>query len=268
MDISRADRLSQAIFQKTAPSDFEKRKVIMSLLRELSAYPHYLDRLERMSSSDLMSLIEELYRKLPLQSIDEIQEILDGDHEDFIWKPKSNHYHPQESALQSIREVRSAIQEYPSKIMTKLCYIQLVTILEAYLGDRLKMLILQNNKRIANLLQHEKELKKEKIHLHTILLDPEYPVKRANEYLSNTTYHNLPKTIGLYRIALGADISFPSATCRETLLKSVKKRHDLVHRNGFAATGYKLTITTHEIECLAENVELWITHIERTLACL
>src|SRR5690606_13713790 len=201
-------------------------------------------------------------------SIDEIQEILDGDNEDFIWKPKSNHYHPQESVLQSIRMVRSAILEYPSKIMTKLCYIQLLTSLETFLGDRRKMLTVQYTKRIENLLQYEKELKKEKIHLHTILLDPDYPVKRANEYLSNTIYHNLPKTIELYKIALGADISFPSATCRETLLNSVKKRHDLVHRNGFTATGYKLTITTPEIEYLAENVELWITHIERTLACL
>ncbi len=177
----------------------------------------------------------------------------------------SSNFAPINGVAESISEVRETLNKNPSKIVVKLCYIQLITALEAYLGDTLKSLVLQNDSRISNLIQRDSELSREKISLHKAFVNPGYPKKRVREYLSGLLYHNLKKVIKIYSIALGVDIRYPCEDCGHSLLKAVELRHDLIHRNGFTVAGEKIAISIGDIEALALHVDTWVSHIEGQL---
>lgn len=265
MGLNRADKIAHRIFELTAPSEFENRKGIRSLLRQLSDREDILDRLERFEKEDLHSFVKALLRVIPLKSEREFEDILNGEHVDFPWLPKAKYFKPIDAIRKSFSDVESMINGEASNQLIRLCYIQVITVVEAYLGDILKEKVLGNEPAIEQLLLHEKELSKEKISLHKALKNPNYPKVRVEDYLSSLLYHNFEKVIKIYKLSLSVDISFPSNECKEYLLKATDIRHDLVHRNGFNKNGHKIRVVSSDVNLLIENIEMWVEKIESAI---
>lgn len=268
MSICQADSLAEKLFTLTAPGEVEVRTQIRAVLREISETPKLIERLERMDPQELLSFLSVLRTALPLKSIEELENILSGNHEHFPWKPKANHFKPIEILNNSIKEVKEIIQTPTNKTLRKLCFIQLVAALEAYLGDLLKNTVLSSPKRIENLLHRDKELSKATISLHEAYTDPKLPEAEAKKYLSRQLYHNFPKVIALYQISLEVDIRPQESCYMKALIQAVTKRHDLVHRNGFNTKGDMVIVDFDDIKDLIQLIEDWVEHIETQITLI
>jgi hypothetical protein len=234
----------------------------MRLVRQFSDREDILDRLERFDIEDLHDFVKELIKVIPLRDENEFEDILNGEHPTFPWLPKAKYFKPIDAIRKSLVDVKLMAHEGASSQLVRLCYIQVITALEAYLGDLLKENALSSQSAIRNLLKNAKGLREEKMTLHDAFVSPNYPKDKAEEYLSKIIYHNFEKIIKLYDLSLGANIWFPTDECKEVLLKAKDIRHDLVHRNGFSKSGEKIRISASDVILLTENVEAWIDKIE------
>lgn len=262
MSLQRADKIIHRIFELTASGEYEDRENIMSLVRQFSDREDILDRLDRFEKDDLYEFIKSLLKVIPLSSEREFEDILNGDHVDFPWLPKAKYFKPIDALRKSLLDVKSLVAGDSSNQIIRLCYIQVITTTEAFLGDSLKEKVLTNKSSIERLLQNEKELCKEKISLHKAYVNSNYPRSRVEEYLASLLYHNFEKVINIYKIALCVDISFPSVDCKNVLLKARDIRHDLIHRNGFDKNGKKIRVATSDLDVLVNNIEIWVGKIE------
>lgn len=261
MSFDRADQIVFKIFEITAPSEYEDREKIMSLVRQFSDRDDILDRLERFETKDLHGFVKALLKVIPLENEREFEDILNGDHEEFPWLPNAKYFKPIDTLRRSLSDVELMVDGESRKI-TILCYIQVITSVEAYLGDLLKEKVMGNKRAIERLLQNDKDLCKEKISLHKAYVCANYPQIRVEDYLSRLLYHNFEKIIKIYELSLDVDIGFPSEDCKVHLLKATDIRHDLVHRNGFGINGEKIRVSALEVKALIENIELWVDKIE------
>ncbi len=161
---------------------------------------------------------------------------------------------PYNDCLASIEEIRQLL-DVPFKKDRKLryslyrqLYASLISIMEAYLSERLLSAIDKNENLLANFF----------VYYNGAHNFDEHDIKKARKYLmENVLYHNLDTVSKIYSATF--KLKFPRYKKIDT---AVKLRHDIVHRNGKTTDGDSLIISRKDIEHLSDNIKEFISNLE------
>lgn len=142
----------------------------------------------------------------------------------------------------------------------RILYASVITVLETFLSDAFINTVLAKPELIRKFVESSSDFKKQKFSLNKLFVKVDNIKSEVGKYLASQMWHNLEKVKLMYR-TLG--INFPK-DIRE-IIKAIRIRHDIVHRNG-KSPGGKETITTKEQVCeLMEQVRVLVNHIEDQL---
>lgn len=120
------------------------------------------------------------------------------------------------------------LEEY----MKYMLYSNTITALETYLCDRFVSLVQNDDKHLRNFVQSFHGFKNEKFSINEVFVEYDEIKNKSNNAMKDVLYHDLPKVSGMYRDTFG--IKFPIFS---EVFKSIKIRHDLVHRSGKTKEG-------------------------------
>jgi hypothetical protein len=152
--------------------------------------------------------------------------------------------------------------ENDRKVMSRLLFGSIITSLEAYLGDAFKFFIFKHKKHFNSFLKNhkfpEKKISWEKLGSEDI---DSYIRKKVQDTINNISFHNLKKVNKLYKDILNVDLPKNWSNFND----SIRKRHDIFHRNGKTIAGTTLEIEPSEISSLIRDAKNFISEMERIL---
>ncbi len=119
-----------------------------------------------------------------------------------------------------------------------------VTAMEAYLSGTLIEKVKQNEKYLLNAAQKIEDIKDEKMTLYEAVKSPDQAKKRILEKLYEFMYHNLPKIKRIYETVFEIKIDYSL----KDLMTIVRRRHDIVHRNGKNKDGVEIVLIAATVE--------------------
>lgn len=119
-----------------------------------------------------------------------------------------------------------------------------VTAMEAYLSGTLIKKVKENDDYLLNAAEKIKEIRDEKMNLHEVVKNPDQAKNRILENLYELMYHNLRKIKGIYEDVFGIKINYPL----KDLIAIVRRRHDIVHRNGKDKDGVEIILSATMVE--------------------
>lgn len=143
-----------------------------------------------------------------------------------------------------------------SSTICKMVYVHSVTLLESFLSDTLKSLIVKEPQYFKNAIKNINEIKNEKFSLVEIDSLNGCTTSLLLKKLSGIMYHNIPKMQVIYSKVLDKRLNIDISR----VVEIVNIRHDIVHRNGTNTEGETVEVSqymAHEaigyIEKLVEN---------------
>lgn len=151
-----------------------------------------------------------------------------------------------------------------SPLINRMVFAQLVSALEAYLGDTLMLALTKKPDGLAKLISADRDLNQQKFTLLEIFLKPNLVQEHVSAYLKEAViYHNIPKVDFLYNHSLGVTI-LEDREANIRLLEAVKLRHDCVHRNGKGKDGAPIRLFTMEyVKDIAMTIRSLVDRVDR-----
>jgi hypothetical protein len=146
-----------------------------------------------------------------------------------------------------------------AKIIHRLLFANIITSLEAYLGDRFKRALFNNRHFIKDFVLKCGHFREQKISLSDVFKRAETLETEVRTFVSAHNWHSLTISIEMYKQAFGVALPEPSQAIRE----GVRQRHDIVHRNGKSLDGTEGSWGLSEIRALKEEVMAFATEIEQ-----
>ena len=152
------------------------------------------------------------------------------------------------------------LDENTKKILYQNLYANLIAIMEAYLCESIKAEVMKSDENKRSFIEHYKPFKDEKISLSEIMTKFEQIDTLIINALNGLIYHNLGKIKPIYRDVLNVDLGDISS-----IMKVVKIRHDIVHRNGKTIDGNEHIIDKNDVQELATLIGEFISNIENQI---
>lgn len=135
-----------------------------------------------------------------------------------------------------------------------------ITCLEDYLSTTLIQKVLSSEENFKQFVKTFRNIKNRKFDLSEIYDKLDSIRDIVKKELVDVIYHDLPKVKGMYHDTLGID--FPDIG---GLMKAIKTRHDMVHRNGKNKEGEKIEITKELVTEVIGKVELFVKDIDEKI---
>lgn len=152
--------------------------------------------------------------------------------------------------------------DFSNQTFFKMVYAHAVTILEVYLEDITKALIMTNEGFLANTIKNVRPFYDTKFKLGDISLENDGVKKFVLGKLSDNLFHDIPKVLNMLNGILEKklDVSI-SNICSVT-----STRHDIVHRNGKNKDGELIDITLSATLEALTTVETFANQLRHKLA--
>lgn len=171
-----------------------------------------------------------------------MQESLEEQHESMQWYSLTSYSDLHRSfqyQIQNLRDLASLQVAIPhEETFYKMTYAYAVTLMESFLADSIRSLILSEESYFKNSIKKVEDLKDKKYTLEDISKEKDGAKGFAIKELSSVMYHNIPKVKEILRAILDSNISLDiSSVCKITTL-----RHDIVHRDGKKTDGSVITV--------------------------
>ncbi len=157
--------------------------------------------------------------------------------------------------------LESTVQSGHEQTTYKMIYAHSVTLLESFLGDTIKSLIISNEKFFSNAATNVDELKKARFSLSDIAKQRDGVVGLAVIKLSEVLYHNIPKVKRIYESVLGESLD----TDIGKIDQITSTRHDIVHRNGKTTDGEKIEISKEIVEVAIQDIESFVNSLQTSI---
>lgn len=135
-------------------------------------------------------------------------------------------------------------------------HVNVITAMETYLSDTFTGLVPQSEGLLRKFVATTPEFKQRRFSLSEIYDSLDKIAETAEKYLEGVVWHRLGIVRNMYRDTL--EVSFPDSM--GDILKAVRIRHALVHRNG-KHEGQDVAITKENVQDLAEKVDEFIISI-------
>lgn len=143
----------------------------------------------------------------------------------------------------------------------KMAYAHAVTLLETFLSETIKSLIITNDSYFENAIRKLEELKKANFSLIEVWRHPEGIKGLAVERLSDVLYHNIPKVKLMLEAITG--IKLKADIAQVTRIAVI--RHDIVHRNGKTTEGNVIELNIEVVEKAIDKIESFVALVHRQL---
>jgi len=148
------------------------------------------------------------------------------------------------ATMQKLRGMLESDLVLTNDIFLKMVDAFAVTAMEAYLSGTLIEKVKQNEKYLLNAAQKIEDIKDEKMTLYEVVKSPDQAQKRILEKLYEFMYHNLPKIKRIYETVFEIKIDYSL----KDLMTIVRRRHDIVHRNGKNKDGVEIVLIAATVE--------------------
>lgn len=186
------------------------------------------------------------------------------DYNDYIYLEDLN-YSKAEAKLKEhladVLELASAsFSEGLANKYRQMLYANVVGALEAYLCERFMQLVLQDEKIFRNFVSTYPKYKEVKLGLRDIFITLERLRDEVKKELLDFVWHRFIHVKEMFKDTL--DVEFSNLA---TLIKAVKLRHDIVHRNGVNKEGQDVVVTPEELLALIEHIIALVTSLEEQL---
>ena len=146
------------------------------------------------------------------------------------------------------------------RTLQKLIFSGTITCLEDYLSTTLIKEIFDNDDNFKNFVRTFKDIRNRKFTLNELYEKLEQIKDIVKKELVDVIYHDLPKVQGMYKDTLG--VEFPEFG---ELIKIIKTRHDMVHRNGKNKEGEEIVISNQTVLTAINEVENFVNELERRI---
>jgi uncharacterized coiled-coil protein SlyX len=209
-------------------------------------------------------VIEELAEELGFESAEwaGIPEYEASD--DYFVDAIQSNVDPRKTAKEGLAKIQSLLAEKISSDlelhMFRLLYVNTITCLEAYLFDNLLNQVMSIEELKKRLVETSPEFAQKKMSVSKIYQKFENLDNDLREYLSSLLWHDLGRVKRLYENVY--QIEFPDIS---ELAKAVRKRHDIVHRNGKTKDRSDVILNKKNVEDLISEVEAFIDSIEQLI---
>lgn len=151
-----------------------------------------------------------------------------------------------------------------NKTYLKMVFAHAVTLLEVYLEDITKSLILTNNAYLSNTIKSVKPFCDTAFKLADISLEKDGIKKFVIEKISDNLFHDIPKVTKVISGVVGKKLDVPiSDVCKVTSV-----RHDIVHRNGKNREGKEIDITLALVKESLMVIEHFANSLRQKIAIL
>jgi hypothetical protein len=173
-------------------------------------------------------------------------------------EPALRYWHSME-LLDALQKESKHLDGFP--MFHRMQLLQHIAQMEAYLADRLVVLVSNFDDLLRNLVLKHESLKKQSYTLEAFVGNPHLVTEKATSYLKSLLYHELERAADVYRAALDIDI-FPDKDLKSILTQAVIDRHHCVHRDGKDNDGKTLDIDDDYIAVLQDALKKFVGHIE------
>ena len=158
--------------------------------------------------------------------------------------------------------LESSSDDVSSQTNYKMVYAHSVTILEVYLEDVSKALIMTNETFLANTIKNVRPFSDTKVKLGDISLEEDGIKKYVLGRLSDYLFHDIPKVMNILDGILNTKLKVSiNDICNVTTT-----RHDIVHRNGKNKDGEVIDLDRTATLDALNTVEVFSTELRQKLA--
>ena len=156
--------------------------------------------------------------------------------------------------------LRLAVPQETENRFYGMIFVNLITMMEAYLSDAFIGEVLQSEGLMRKFVASTPEFQSRQISLAQIYDSFDNIRSIAEQYLGGVVWHRLDVVKNMYNDTLG--VLFPDDL--GAIFRAIQVRHALVHRNG-KIQGKEVSITQRSVKDLAEKIEEFIKHIEEQI---
>lgn len=142
----------------------------------------------------------------------------------------------------------------------KMVYAQAVTLLESFLSNSIKSLIVNDKSCLERAIKDVDFIRKPQpaLSLLDVWSHPKGIEGIVLSKLSEVLYHNIPKVKQIIEAIIGAKLDIDISKINQVILV----RHDIVHRNGITTDDVKLEIDADSVAAAINEIENFATSIE------
>ena len=162
--------------------------------------------------------------------------------------------------IRNLTQFTSIATENVSQYLKNLLYANVITCIETYLSDALRVTVVSNKEFLRTFVETFRDFKAEKFDLTELFNQYDKIDEKAIKAMLDVIYHDLPKVKGIYQDTLG--ITFSNIGI---LMKAISKRHDFVHRNGKTKDGKVHKMEINDIEVLCVEAERFIQDVDEQI---
>lgn len=164
------------------------------------------------------------------------------------------------SCRESVLEIKSLSASQPeNSSLQRMCYSSLITAMEAYLGDILRREIFSRHKVKQRFVASYEPFKRQKFNLSGLYDQLSRIDVEIKDALDGLSLHKIDTAKNIFMNTL--ETTFPVALL-PSLGAAVKRRHDIVHRNGKNTEGELLLIEHNDVADLAERIQQFTRAID------
>lgn len=142
-----------------------------------------------------------------------------------------------------------------------LLYVNVITAVETYLSDAFITKVIEDEYWLRKFVETNPDFKKKSFNLSDLFRKRDSIEQEVKHYLLGLMWHNIAKIKQMYKDAL--DVTFPDDL--SLIFKSIKVRHDLVHRGGKSIKDERVNITSDDLQKLTEEATTLIDSINEQL---
>lgn len=195
---------------------------------------------------------------------DFMEDMAREEYEEQQWLKNNPHTDIYDSSISLLDEILDERKEHTSETFYKMQIAYCVTIMESCLGDMIKSIVLPNSIYRDNAINNVTELNDVKIKLSEALKGNEPLNKSVQNYLSDLTYHNIPKIYEVYKAVL--DCKVTSKPILKNIIKLTKLRHDIVHRNGKTREGKEIPFEYKDVLDAFDTTKIFLTEMKNMIS--
>ncbi len=218
---------------------------------DVYVYAGYADGYVEINDIDSF-LVHEIENELEEYYEEQIDAILSSPYYDFYFLDEIEKL----KALNDIDLGKEKLQE----TLRRQVFSGAITLLEDYLSTTLIQKVLNDDNNFKQFVKESPSIRKRKFNLSEIYDKLDSIRDIVKKELVDVIYHDLPKVKRMYDYSLGID--FPDIG---NLMKLIKTRHDMVHRNGKNKEGEKIEITKELVDEVIESVKVFVQKIDEKI---
>lgn len=181
---------------------------------------------------------------------------------EFRWYKQHSYSEMHESFNNNINDLKDLLRnnvfvQY-EETYYKMVFAHAVTLLESFLSDTVKSLVVSSDQCLANAIAKVDELKKKKVGLADIKNQKDGLIGLVLKELSEIMYHNIPKVVRVLEGILDSSITVEQKdVCYVTSV-----RHDIVHRNGKTVEGDIIDLDIDAVVQAIETIEQFVLALQ------